>query len=284
VVEAAAPRARLELVTYLALTFGLSAIWYVVILTGGGLAKAGGDVVALTWSPALAAIATQLAFRRTLAGLGWRWPGLRWVVLGYLIPLGSAIVAYGVVWLTRLGGVDLARRPDWRTVVLGSLLTLALATGEEIGWRGFLVPALARSRSLIGVAVASGLVWGAWHLPFIVFADHDVVSTPKWYAAICFTTTIVAISLPMAWLRLRSGSFWPAAFLHASHNFWIQSFFERVTVPAGITRWLTGAFGAAPAIALCVTAALILQVERRQRAASGTQALIAWNNGEDVAR
>ena len=48
-VEAAAPRARLELVTYLALTFGLSAIWYVVILTGGGLAKAGGDVVALTW-------------------------------------------------------------------------------------------------------------------------------------------------------------------------------------------------------------------------------------------
>jgi len=122
VVEAAAPRARLELVAYLALTFGLSAIWYVVILTGGGLAKAGGDVVALTWSPALAAIATQLAFRRTLAGLGWRWPGLRWVALGYLIPLGSAIVAYGVVWLTRLGGVDLARRPDWRTVVFGSLL------------------------------------------------------------------------------------------------------------------------------------------------------------------
>src|SRR4029079_16372028 len=140
-------------------------------------------------------------------------------------------------------------------------------------WRGLLVPALAGTRSLIGVAVASGLVWGAWHLPFIVFANHDVVSTPKWYAVICFTTTIVAISLPMAWLRLRSGSFWPAAFLHASHNFWIQSFLSRVTVPAWLTHCLAAAVGAAPAIALCVTAALILQVERRERAAIAPQAL-----------
>ena len=46
---------------------------------------------------------------------------------------------------------------------------------------------------------------------------------------------------------------WPAAILHASHNLYIQAFFDRVTVDTGPTKWLTGEFGAALAvtIALC---------------------------------
>jgi membrane protease YdiL (CAAX protease family) len=29
---------------------------------------------------------------------------------------------------------------------------------------------------------------------------------------------VVAIAVPMAWLRLRTGSVWPAAIMHALHN------------------------------------------------------------------
>ena len=60
---------------------------------------------------------------------------------------------------------------------------------------------------------------------------------------------VVAMGFPFAWLRLRSGSVWPAAILHASHNLFVQAFFDRVTVDTGPTRWLTGEFGAGLALA-----------------------------------
>jgi hypothetical protein len=65
---------------------------------------------------------------------------------------------------------------------------------------------------------------------------------------------VVALGVPFAWLRLRSGSVWPAAILHASHNLFVQAFFDRVTVDTGPTKWLTGEFGAALALAIVATA------------------------------
>src|SRR5262249_13441146 len=120
-------------------------MWYWVIIAAGGLAYAYGYVTMLMWSPAIGALATQRIFPRTVRGLGWRWPALRWAVLAYILPLAYATAAYGTVWLVGLGGVDLTRGPRnaLTFVVLGTLLSLAPAIGEELGWRGYLVPALA---------------------------------------------------------------------------------------------------------------------------------------------
>jgi CAAX protease family protein len=246
---------RNEVATFLGITFSLSAIWYWLIIRAGGLEHASGYVILLMWSPAVSGMITQLVFHGTLRGLGWRLPGLRWAALAYFVPVAYATVAYGVVWLAGLGGLDLSRgtHNPLKFVFLGTLISVATATGEEIGWRGYLVPALARSMSLARVAVVSGLIWAAWHMPLIVFADYNA-GTSTWYAVLCFTISVVALSLPMAWLRLRSGSLWPAALLHASHNLYVQGFFDRVTVDTGTTRWLTGEFGAALAITISLTA------------------------------
>jgi uncharacterized protein len=251
---------RAALIAYLVLTFALSSAWYFLIVTRGGMGKNGGYVLALMWSPALAAFATQLATHRTLRGLGWRWPSGRWVGLAYFLPIAYSIVAYGAVWLAGLGAVDLARAPQKKLafVVVGGLIAFAAATGEEIGWRGFLVPALLRRWSLIPVGVVSGLIWALWHLPLVVFADYRS-GTPLWYAIPCFTIGILGLALIMAWLRLKSGSFWPAAILHASHNQYVQGLFDRVTVDTGVTRWLTGEFGIGLAATLVLTAALFFR-------------------------
>jgi membrane protease YdiL (CAAX protease family) len=248
--EPHAERAR-----FLGITFGLSAVWYLLIIAAGGMARAPGYVMALMWSPAVGALVTQITFHHTWRGLGLRWPMHRWAVLGYVLPLAYATVAYGIVWLAGLGGLDLTRGPHnaLKFVVLGTLVSLASATGEELGWRGYLVPALARTMSLTRVALVSGLIWAAWHVPLIAFADYNP-GTSTWYAVLCFTIGVVALSLPLAWLRLRSASVWPAALLHASHNLYVQGFFDRVTVDTGITRWLTGEFGAALALTISVTA------------------------------
>ncbi len=48
----------------------------------------------------------------------------------------------------------------------------------------------------------------------------------------------------MTWLRLRSGSLWTAALMHASHNLFIQGFFTPMTAPSGaITPYAIDEFG-----------------------------------------
>jgi hypothetical protein len=54
----------------------------------------------------------------------------------------------------------------------------------------------------------------------------------------------VAISFPLAWLRLRSDSLWPAVFLHASHHMWMQIFWP-LTTDREYTKWVAGDLGLA---------------------------------------
>src|SRR5438046_6661128 len=103
---------RAELTTFLCLTFALSAVFWWLIVAAGSLGARGGlYVFALMWSPGTSALVTRLIFQHNVRGEGWGWNRgtTRWAALAYVLPLGYATVAYGFVWLTRLGGVDLAR-------------------------------------------------------------------------------------------------------------------------------------------------------------------------------
>ncbi len=247
---------RAELTTFLALTFGLSAVFWRLIIDAGNLGAQGGMyVLALMWCPGVSALITRLIFQRNVRGEGWRLGDVRWSALAYVLPLGYATVAYGLVWLAGLGGVDLGRFTTGILpfIVVGSLQSLLSATGEELGWRGFLVPTLARTRSFKQTSLISGAIWAAWHVPLIIGANYNG-GTPAWYSVLWFAVMVVALSFPFAWLTLHSGSVWPAAILHATHNLFVQGFFDRVTVDTGPTRWLTGEFGAALAITVGITA------------------------------
>ena len=253
--DAPAHETRAPQATFLALTFSLSAVcWWLIAAAGSIGANGGVYLLALMWSPGVSALATRFAFRRNRTSATRRSNVLGWAGLAYVLPLGYATAAYGAVWATGLAAVDFGRFqrsvPDF--LVIGLLQSLLTATGEELGWRGFLVPALARITSFGRTALLSGAIWAAWHVPLIVLADYNA-GTPAWYAVPCFAVGVVSLSVAFAWLRLRSGSFWPAAILHAAHNLFVQGFFDRVTVDTGPTRWLTGEFGAALAAALVVT-------------------------------
>ena len=99
----------------------------------------------------------------------------------------------------------------------GMIAKLSRALGEEIGWRGFLMPELAKVISFPKVGLISGLMRAVYHYPVLIFADYNA-GAPAWYSVGCFTVAVVAGSFVMAWLTLRSQSLWPAAILHASHN------------------------------------------------------------------
>src|SRR5579885_620856 len=127
--------------------------------------------------------------------------------------------------------------------IYGVIRSTSSALGEEIGWRGFLFPRLVGRVGFTVGCVLTGCIWALWHYPGLLFADYNAGTKPA-YALSCFTLMVIADSFIMGWLRLKSGSLWPAAILHASHNLFIQAIFDRMTSPVGRTLYVTTEFGA----------------------------------------
>jgi membrane protease YdiL (CAAX protease family) len=255
---------RGQVMIYLLLLFAFSAIFYFLILRAHKLAAGGGlYVVGIMWCPALAAVATLKLSGRKLGELGWKWPQGSYATMSWLIPLLYATISYAIVWGGRLGGfpnyeflqhlvprMGLRASPLVSTVVylllvgsFGLVGNLATALGEEIGWRGFLVPELFKTTGFTSTALISGLVWACWHYPILIWGDYNA-GTPTWYGLTCFTILLVAISFVFAWMRLKSGSLWVGALLHASHNLYIQDIFTPLTRNTGKTAWFIDEFGA----------------------------------------
>jgi uncharacterized protein len=240
-------------ITFVLLTFALSAVPLAVIVSAGSMKAAGTIwVIFVMWSPGVAAIITQLVFHRSLRGLGWGWGKTRYQALGYVLPLAYTSVTYALVWLLGLGKIS-DRLPTGTArflliIFIGPIFNMIAATGEEIGWRGFLVPELTKLTGYTGASLISGLIWAVWHYPGILFADYKDPATPRWYSLVCFTVMIVGISFALSWIRLKSGSLWTAAVFHGSHNCYIQAVFNPLTVGIGITPYIIGEFGAGLAL------------------------------------
>jgi membrane protease YdiL (CAAX protease family) len=241
-----------------------------------------GDLLFVTgamWSPALAVFVTKKIFGESIRDLAWQWGENRYAWIGYFVPLLYALPVYVVVWLTGLGPFNwdtvqkIAGNYGWQNLPLGLTLILFVlltatvgliaklgrALGEEIGWRGFLVPELAKVLPFPMVGLVSGLMWAAYHYPVLLFADYNN-GVPKPYALICFTLMVIFGSIVMAWLVLRARSLWPAAILHASHNLFIQSIFTPLTGDTGQTKYIVDEFGIGLVITTAIGAAIVLLV------------------------
>jgi uncharacterized protein len=262
---------RQQIITYLVLVFAFSSVFYFLTLRAHSLgAGAGLYVFGIMWCPALAGMATLKIYQRDLSDLGWKWPEKKYAIQAWFIPLLYASITYAIVWCFRLGGfpnqefmdaiaarMGLRASPAISTIVyvllagsFGMAKGLASSLGEEIGWRGFLVPELFKNIGFTGTALISGVVWSCWHYPLLIWADYNS-GTPTWYGLTCFTVMVISIAFVFAWMRLKSSSVWTAALLHTSHNLYIQAIFTPLTRNTGKTAWYIDEFGAAlPLVAL----------------------------------
>jgi uncharacterized protein len=266
------PQSRIGI--YLLLVLLLSSVFYALIIACGHLAGAEGMyVTGLMWSPATAALLTCRWTGKPYAELGFAWPGSRWAITAWLLPVAYAGIAYLIVWVGGLGSfgnpafladmrkaLGWAAAPDW-LIEVGSLLLLgvfgmvsgvASGLGEEIGWRGFLTPEVTRAWGFTRGTFFTGVIWTSWHLPILLFADYNA-GTPWWFGMPCFAVMVIGLSFAFAWLRLRSGSVWPAAILHGSHNVLIQTWLTPITGARGhLTPYAIDEFGFMLALAAIV--------------------------------
>jgi membrane protease YdiL (CAAX protease family) len=186
---------------------------------------------------------------QSLSSLGWAWGPARYHWIALLLPLVYAGIAYGgaaaagliefaapmsqAAITESIGLQSLSPTPGFIAAVLiigtiGMVQSLSTGLGEEIGWRGFLTPRLTAISGFVVATLVTGLIWSSWHVPVLVLSDYNGGGDQRFEIA-SFMILVIAISGAFAWLRLKSGSLWPAATLHASHNLFIQGIFDPLT-------------------------------------------------------
>lgn len=253
-----------ELILFLVMTLVSSSIFWALIIKSGFQSKnAALYVMGLMWCPGISAIVTSLIFQKSLRPIGWKWGKTRYQLLSFFLPIVYAAVTYSVVWLVGWGKINKefsVETAEFLTV--GIIFSFLFALGEEIGWRGFLVPQLSKVMGFTSVCLVSGLIWSLWHYPLIIFSGYHG-GTPVLYSLVCFTLMVTGTSFAYAWLRLISGSVWTGMFLHGMHNHFVQDFFDPLTSDTGITSYIIGEFGAALAVAGIIVAFIFWKLRHR---------------------
>ncbi|HCS61883.1 MAG TPA: CPBP family intramembrane metalloprotease domain-containing protein [Microbacterium sp.] len=240
-------------IAFILLACGLAWLIALPMWIDGGLTNplAGILLPIVMFTPALAVLIVMLVLRPVPRGERLRFLGM-WplrpakrvvwmMVLGLFGP--TVVIATAVVIAALCGWVQLDLvgfsgfaqvleattpagvpvPPAWIVVIsqlvmipiAAATINAFLAFGEELGWRGFLVPAL-RPLGTWPTLLISGAVWGLWHSPIILlgynFGRTDI-------AGVLFMTGgCVAWGVLLGWLRLRSASLWPAVFAHGAMN------------------------------------------------------------------
>lgn len=192
---------------------------------GFGRASLPGTAIWLAFSnfgPALAAV-IALGVCRGRAGLTelgrslvrWRVPGWLYIAAWFGLVLNAGVVIAG--YATHSLHFDAAAFTPLKFVLLFFVMAaIDGPLGEEIGWRGVLLPQLLMRFSPVGAALIVGLVWYAWHVP--LYAAEDKL--PGLTEHLAFLLTCVALSLIMTWFFLKaSASTLLMIYLHNATNY-----------------------------------------------------------------
>lgn len=238
-------------IAFVALACGFAWLVALPLWLGEGLAS---PLTALLlplmmFTPTVATVVVMFAFRvpgRDRARFLGLWP-LRpagrlvlFLVLGLVLPIAIVVVtalvsgALGLVRLDLVGFSGFAEQVaatvpagtplppiaalvalQFIAIPVGALINSVFAFGEELGWRGWLQTALLPLGTWPALLI-TGVIWGLWHAPVILlgynFARPDIVGL------LLMVGGCVAWGVLFGWLRLRSGSLWPAVLAHGSLN------------------------------------------------------------------
>jgi membrane protease YdiL (CAAX protease family) len=225
--------------SYVLIAFGAS--WAMtgllsVSLLFGLLALFGPTVGALVVSWADGSIG-ELRLRIT----DWRSPRLLVVALGVPFAVTAAAAA---VWV--LAG---HAAPGIGSISAIEVLIFVLVIGEEIGWRGFLMPRLRGRMSLPAAGLATGVVWSLWHLPIYLQPGQGLA------AFAVFAWWVVPFAVVMGFVAERARfSVLVATVMHGATNIAMP-----ILLPSVDHTWTMLATGTAY---LLLTGALVVSTSR----------------------
>ena len=195
--------------------------------------------------PACSSIITRVLTKEGFTGMMIR-PNLKgnlkWYFVAYFAPPFIACfgaVVYFIIFSDDFSPLQsafaieesiLSTSEFWRVLfniiplaaIINPIMGIVQCFGEELGWRGYLLPKLEEKLTPLSASVATGVIWGLWHAPIIAMgynygSNHPIIGI---FAMIVFCTVLGII---FGFLTNKVNSIWPAVLFHAAIN--------------GIDRW-----------------------------------------------
>ncbi|MGM9490721.1 CPBP family intramembrane glutamic endopeptidase [Ideonella sp. YS5] len=190
------------------------------------------------FGPMLAALIATFVNRRTPGVVAlsrrvfaWRVP-LVWYLVALVIPTIPQWLGIGT-W-SAVDGMDLDLTP-W-TVWLSRWVQISIfgglfSVGEELGWRGFMLPRVQEGRSWLSASLIVGLLSTVWHYPIWFFGAWAATgSVAKAILLIAIASVgAVGMSVLVTWIFNHSRhSVLPAMLFHGSANANMNIFYGRL--------------------------------------------------------
>lgn len=172
----------------------------------------------------------------------------KWVAFILVFPIALSITA--VVVGTLLSGMTFPTYTFLVPVALAVpfLLFLVVCTGlaEELGWRGFALPHLQKTRTAERASWILGIAWGLWHLPSVVFLPllaQQATIPQAMLSLLGLTIGIVGYTIVLTWLYNNTQSLFWIVILHGYANAWqsylvLSSGSFMAQVAYGVLPWL----------------------------------------------
>lgn len=194
------------------------------------------------WGPGVAAlIVTLFVAREPFSTLRLNTLGAkRFYFWAWILPAIIAALTLGATVLLGTGQFDgsltfmrelvaqAPSTPDMPSVEMlvliqiGSALTIApfinilFAMGEELGWRGFLLPKLLPLGEWKALLL-SGFIWGIWHAPTTILHGYNFPLHP-YLGVLVMTVGCMLLGVIFGWLYLKTRSPWAPALAHGAFN------------------------------------------------------------------
>lgn len=247
---------RYSILIFIFLAFAIS--WGTLLITsdmGSTIAKFGPSLAGVI---TIALVGGRLGILQLLKRLAtWR---------VNVVWYGVALLGPSVIWLLALwiGYVTDGVLPEPDLTKLSAFIPLFLTAlflgggfGEELGWRGFMLPKLQERLSPITSSLVIGLIWGAWHAPVFLFAGAE--RSGGLVSFVLFTILVICLSVIFTWVfnNSKEGLIIPLL-LHASLNA-TENAFEQIFPAMQDSSGYTFIYGG-----LILLLALILILFRRR--------------------
>jgi CAAX protease family protein len=190
-----------------------------------------------------------------------------------LAPLPILLLSYGIVWSLGIASLKLSSGAGslvefaFNLLVDGMVFSVLFALGEEIGWRGYLLPRLL-TLGPIRAMLLTGLLHAIWHLPIIFLTPFYHGEGNRLIIIPLFLLTFTVGGILYGYLRLTTNSIWPVALFHGAWNT-IWGVLNAVTVAASplATEYLAGESGLLTLLsAIIMSAGLLYLLKKRPQA------------------
>lgn len=208
-------------------------LFYVIALSLAGAVAAstsmwGGSTPHVTMlTPAIAVLVmTTLVTNDGRHRDAWASLGLHKVGLnGWPFAIGVPVLVlggtYAVTWISGLAEMKAPVFSGSLKFVLVAFVGLAFSTffamGEEIGWRGYMLPRL-KTIGVFRAMLVVGFLQGVWHLPIMLATPWYHSSGNKFIVVPLFLVTLTLAGILLGYLRFTTDSVWPCAIAHATYK------------------------------------------------------------------